>query len=88
MSSVDDVVEWMIERVSKDIFYQSDAVYDIENIFGRDFVYENERGNLAINRKVLDLFRKKTDDWVVWERVGRYWRKREQSDNPGRRQES
>jgi hypothetical protein len=35
-------------------------------------VYENENGNLAINRQVLKEFRKLTEKTVVWERGVRY----------------
>ncbi|GAB1715585.1 MAG: hypothetical protein NTAFB05_06270 [Nitrobacter sp.] len=32
---------------------QTTAVHEIERLFGKEFVYENENGNLAINRAVL-----------------------------------
>jgi hypothetical protein len=51
--------------------------------FGSDCVYENENGNLAIDRKVLSEFRKLTTDDVVWERGERLWRRREDYDPEG-----
>ena len=55
-------------------------------MFGDDFVYINENGNLAIEKKVLNVFRKLTDDSVVWSRGERMWRLREENDEPGRQQ--
>jgi hypothetical protein len=63
--------------------YQEAVVWVIEQKFGRDFVYENEAGNLAISKKVLAEFRKLTPN-VVWERGERLWRKRERYDPAGR----
>lgn len=63
---------------------QDDVALAIERRFGRDFVYENDAGNLAISRKVLDAFRKITAQTVVWDRAERAWRKREPHDPKGR----
>jgi hypothetical protein len=85
MASVEDVARWMqseIERTGD--LHQIDAVYEIESRFGTEFVYENERGNLAIDRKVLRAFRKLTEDTVVWMRMERCWVKRGEHDPPGR----
>jgi hypothetical protein len=45
--------------------YEAGAARGIESEFGEGFVYENQRGNLAIDRKVLRAFRKLTEDTVV-----------------------
>ena len=54
------------------------ATETIASKFGNRFIYENDNGNLAIDKKVLAAFRKLTKESVVWERAGRYWRVRTQ----------
>ena len=85
MATTEDVARWMQGKMERDgNLYQIDAAHDIEAEFGREFVYENERGNLAIERRVLRAFRKLTEDTVVWMRWKRCWTKREKNDPPGR----
>ncbi len=80
-----DVAEFMKAQLDqKKELYQEDVVYEIQIKFGSDFVYENESGNLAINKKVLNEFRKITPN-VVWERGEKCWRKRQQYDHSGSR---
>jgi len=87
MATSRDVAEWMLDQFNRSgELYQDDAVYGIESKFGREFTHENEYGNVAIDRNVLKEFRKLTGDDVVWERRERFWRKREQDDEPGRLQ--
>lgn len=82
-----DVAEWVLDELNrKRELYQEDAVYEIESKFGKQFTYDNENGNLAIDRAVLKEFRDLTGDDVVWERGERLWRKREKHDEPGRQQ--
>ena len=84
MPTVSEVAEWMkAEFESGEMLYQNSAVYEIEERFGEEFVYYNENGNPAINRKVLAEFRKITPD-AVWSKQGRYWRRREDYDEEGR----
>ena len=85
--SFDDVAKWLLEQVAKDPLYQDEVTWKIRNKFGHDFLYTNENGNPAINKKVLDKFKKLSGDDVVWSRSERYWRKREPSDRSGRVQE-
>jgi hypothetical protein len=82
-----EVADWMLAKITKDKeVYQEDVVYEIEKKFGREFVYENESGNIAIGKNVLKEFRKLTEDIVVWERGARFWRMRVKSDPLGKRQ--
>ena len=86
--SLEDVAKWMLTRIrDQGYLEQAEAAEEIANRFGTDFVYENERGNLAIDRKVLAAFRRQSEQLVVWENAGRLWRMREANDNPGRCQE-
>lgn len=80
-----DVAAFMKVQLNKEKdLYQEDVVYEIESRFGSDFVYENENGDLAIDRKVLEEFKKITPN-VVWVRGERLWRFREKHDEPGAR---
>ena len=82
-----DVAEWMLAQFERrGQLYQSDAVDGIVREFGDDFVYTNATGGRSINRKVLDAFRKLTEETAVYNRAWRGWSKRTAHDNPdGRR---
>lgn len=82
-----DVAQWMVEELTRlGQLYQQTVVYDIASKFGDEFTYHNNNGNLAIDAKVLAEFRKLTGDKVVWSKSYRFWRLRESSDQPGRKQ--
>jgi uncharacterized protein DUF6953 len=82
------VAEWMLEQINlKQCLYQEEAVYEIERLFGKEFTYANENGNLAIHKSVLAAFRKITEKTVVWERGERMWRLRGPYDEQGRRRQ-
>jgi hypothetical protein len=86
--SPESVARWMLAEVERDgELYQETAVYEIERKFGREFVYENENGNPAIGKDILKAFRKISEGSLIWERGGRFWRKRNEHDGPGRQQE-
>jgi hypothetical protein len=76
-----DVAQWMVEQLEQEeCLYQETVVCEIASRFGPEFVYINENGNLAIDRRVLREFRKFTEKTVVWERAERMWRKRQRYD--------
>ena len=66
------------------MLYQDEAAWSIQKTFGKEFVYQNENGNLAISKKVLAEFRELTEKSAVWDRSQRAWRPRHASDGPGR----
>ncbi len=77
------VAEWMSqELVSKKELYQEIVVYEIHNRFGKEFTYINQNGNLGIDKRVLQEFRKITESKVVWSRSNLSWRFREDYDDP------
>lgn len=87
MALAKDVAEYMLKQLKEvNYLYQEVIVYKIRDDFGDEFVYINQNGNLAIDRKVLKEFRKLTENEVIWERGERLWRKRESYDPPNRRQ--
>ena len=77
------VAEWMAqELLRKKELYQEIVVYEIQNRFGKKFTYINRNGNSAIDKRVLEEFRKITEGKVVWSRRNRNWRFREEYDDP------
>lgn len=87
MATSEDVAQWMLDELSRIQFlYQDTLVYEIESKFGSSFVYYNDNGNPAIDKKILTAFKKLTGDSVIWQRGERMWRFREEYDLPGRMQ--
>lgn len=83
-----DVAVWMFTEVKqKKQLDQDIAVHQIQQKFGKEFVYQNENGNMSIGKKVLDSFRKITGDEVIWDRGYKQWRLRRKTDKPGRQQD-
>lgn len=81
-----DVASWMTQELHpKKCLYQVDIVYVIAKRFGKQFVYENQNGNLAISKEVLRAFCAMTPD-AVWERGERCWRPRQPHEPHGQRQ--
>ncbi len=88
MATSQGVAEWMASELSRVKFLEQEvAVINIQRKFGKDHVYFNENGNLAIAKPVLAAFRKLTSGTVVWDRSDRLWRLRSRGDAPSRSQE-
>jgi hypothetical protein len=87
MTTASEVAQWMLEQLAQSELYQYDAVAEIAQRFGEEFVYQNDNGNLGIDRKVLSAFRRLSENTVVWVRSDRYWRLRDENDEPGRQQD-
>jgi hypothetical protein len=82
-----EIAAYMVAELERERYLSQDmVVYQISEKFGEEFTPLNDNGNLSIRRDVLAAFKKLTGDDVVWERGERLWRKREQHDEPGRRQ--
>ena len=80
----EDVAQWMIDELEKTgQLYQWEAVLELQSRFGDDFIYLNESGNFAIDRRVLRAFRTRTEDTVVWRRTECCWATRGPQDPPG-----
>jgi hypothetical protein len=85
MATAQNVAEWMAAEVDrKGKLYQKLAIFPIKEKFGDEFVYFEKR-HWSINQEVLEIFRKITGDKVVWVEKGRYWRLRQETDEPGKR---
>ena len=80
--------ELMYDKVVEDgLLRQEHAAYYIREAFGDEVTYINKNGNLAIQPKVLEEFKRLTGDDYVWSRSERSWRKREASHADGRSQD-
>ena len=67
MATINEVAEWMVAAVnSSRSLSQTDAAQQIKDTFGEEFTYTNANYNLAINKKVLAAFNKRTKEDVVW----------------------
>ncbi|MBP1495012.1 hypothetical protein J8Z69_11950 [Acinetobacter nosocomialis] len=72
------VAQWLYDEILKKKWVdQGFAVSDILGKFGKDFVYYNENGNLAINKSVLREFNKLKKQLprgrIEWDRSDRSW---------------
>jgi len=71
----------MLDELQREKYLDQDvAVAEIERRFGGEFVYVNQSGGQSINREVLGVFRKLTENTVVWVRAEKTWRFREAYD--------
>lgn len=77
---------WMVtELQSKGVLFQSDVADRIEKKVSKSLVRENDNGTRSIDGKVLREFKKLTKDIAIWENAQKCWRKREITDEPGKR---
>lgn len=75
MSLHEQIATWMLSQFIGSYLYQEEIVCALNKQYGDDATYQNDNGNLAIDRKVLKEFKKLTDGRVVWERGEKAWRK-------------
>jgi len=75
MPNTVDVAQFMLDNLKEsNSMYQIDIVYDIENIYGNNFVYENKHGNMAIEKKVLTAFGKLKKEYnIEWDKSEKAW---------------
>ncbi|WP_138843900.1 DUF6953 family protein [Rhodococcus pyridinivorans] len=72
--TVRDIAQFMVDRIREDgTWYQYEAVQEIEERFGPEWVYINDNGNPAISKKVTAEFRKLHGGTIEWERGERAW---------------
>lgn len=83
--SINNIISWMLSKLEREAcLYQDDVVdYLVKNSF-EQYLIENSEGNQVLNRKLLEEFKKHTEDDVVWVRTELYWRWRVFEDEPGR----
>ena len=87
MATATEIAKWMLDEYNRhgERLDQSYAAHNILRLFGDEHVHQNQNGNWAINKAVLDAFRKLTPEDVIWSRGYREWRKRQAWDPPTKR---
>jgi hypothetical protein len=79
------ISSWMKSQLDKDgCLYQDDVVDYLVKQGDDSLLRENSDGNLVLERKLLNEFRKLTQVDVVWVKPDKYWRFRVPEDEPGR----
>ncbi|QOY51191.1 DUF6953 family protein [Candidatus Sulfurimonas baltica] len=75
MVDTKDVAQFMFDKLEEsNSLYQYDIVHDIETTYGNEFVYQNENGNMAIEKKVLTAFNKfKKENNIEWDKSEKAW---------------
>jgi hypothetical protein len=82
----DEAATWMVEQLIKRKYLDQEvAAYGLAKL-DKSLVYQNNAGNLAVDKKVLQAFRKLMPENVVWSQSERHWRFRQPYDQPGRMQ--
>jgi len=78
-----DIAIWMNDMLIKNRrLDQSHAAHLILKQWGKAYLYQNANGNWAINKPILDAFRKLNPPDVVWSRGSQVWRFRMPYDPP------
>lgn len=80
-----EVSIWMQSKLDKEgCLYQDDVVDYLVKAGINSLIRENWDGNLVLERKLLNEFRKLNQDQVVWVKPDKYWRFRVPEDELGR----
>ncbi|MEP0872099.1 hypothetical protein NDA01_19980 [Trichocoleus desertorum AS-A10] len=86
MTSTEKIAQWMLDEFNKHgRLTQSIAAHRIRVLFGDSHVYRNKNRNWAIQKPILDDFRRLTGNGVVWSRSNQSWRSRRPTDPLGTR---
>lgn len=76
----------MLQMLVEDGFlYQESAAMKLAEFDDEGLAYYDASGNLCVGKKVLAEFNKLTPD-IVYERSGKFWRHRLDTDQSGRQQ--
>jgi hypothetical protein len=75
MATPKTIAEWMLEELKREtILCQEVVAHEISMLFGDEFTYTNENGELALDERVLREFRKLTENMVLSIGGERVWR--------------
>lgn len=77
---------WMLSQFERwGTLYQEEAASHLLHLHDENLAYYDQNGNVCVAKAVLKVFNKLTPD-IVYERSGKFWRRRLSSDQPGRQQ--
>lgn len=81
-----EAANWMLEKLREDGFlYQETAAMQFAELEAAALSYYDSQGNLCVGKGVLKLFRAMTPEYV-YERAGKFWRERLETDQDSRQQ--
>ncbi|WP_395774064.1 DUF6953 family protein [Agrobacterium pusense] len=82
----EQAAQWMLGEFTRlGFLYQEGAASHLFMLNNGSLVYFDEKSNLCIGKGVLTRFNKLTPN-AVYERSGKFWRLRLETDQPGRQQ--
>ena len=82
----DEAARWMLAEYERDGFlYQEAAASHLFQLYDESLAYFDAASNLCVGKGVLKIFNALTPD-AVYERAGKFWRQRLETDQPGRQQ--
>lgn len=82
----EDAAKWMLsEFQAVGFLYQESAASHLFHLHDERLAYFDARSNLCVGKGVLTIFNRLTPD-AVYERAGKFWRLRLETDQPGRQQ--
>jgi hypothetical protein len=82
----EDAAAWMLKEFeAKRFLYQEEAASYLLHLHDSGLAYYDKTGNVCVGKAVLKCFTDLTPD-VVYERSGKFWRDRLDTDQPGRQQ--
>ncbi|MCJ8504126.1 hypothetical protein MRU69_04495 [Kocuria flava] len=74
MTTAQDIAAWLLERIrTEGRLSQDQAVQEIPETFGPEWVRTLENGHTGIHQEVLKEFRKAHGGTVQWDRDRRFW---------------
>lgn len=81
-----EAATWMLQEYRRQRFlYQDEAASHLLFLRHEALAYFDANGNACIGKKVLSEFNKLTPE-IVYERSGKFWRDRLETDQPTRQQ--
>lgn len=82
----EDAARWMLDQYEEFGFlYQEGAASHLFHFQDARLTYFDKNSNLCVGKGVLAMFNRLTPD-AVYERAGKFWRRRLETDQPGRQQ--
>lgn len=82
----DEAARWMLAQYEEFGFlYQEGAASHLYHFQDERLAYFDQNSNLCVGKGVLAAFNRLTPD-AVYERAGKFWRRRLETDQPGRQQ--
>ena len=82
----EEAAHWMLGEYERDGFlYQEGASSHLFQFHDERLAYFDKGSNFCVGKGVLAIFNRLTPD-AVYERAGKFWRRRLETDQPGRQQ--